>query len=127
MVEIVRSGLGKAVSAKLSPGEELVGSIKEVAEKANVDYGTFIVIGTLKEATFGFYSPTMKPVRLEEPLEILSCIGNVTRAEEELKVHAHIVVSDSKFHPYGGHLLEGTIIDRLGEVLLLGIADSNQN
>jgi len=73
MTELVKSCLGKAVFAKLSPGIELMEAIKETAEKADIDFGIFFVIGTLKQAAFGFYAPAMKPVTLQEPLEILSC------------------------------------------------------
>jgi len=121
MVEIVKSDSGKAVFARLTAGEDLIQAIKETAKKAGIDFGVFLIIGTLREATFGFYSPSMKPVTIEEPLEILSCIGNVKRESGELKVHAHIVVSDSKFHSYGGHLLEGNKIDRVGELFLIGM------
>jgi len=126
MVEIVKSDMGKFVFAKLTSGEDLIQAIKETAEKSGINLGVFHIIGTLKEANFGFYSPHMKPVTIEEPLEILSCTGNVRKENGELKVHAHIIVSDSKFHPYGGHLLEGNRIDRLGELYMLGTADTKE-
>ena len=120
MADIIRSDLGKAVFAILKPDEELMEAVKEVAEKSKIDFGVFSIIGTLKQSSFGFYSPSMRPVTIKEPLEILSCIGNVRKENGGFRVHAHISISDSKFHCYGGHVLEGNIIDRVGELLLLG-------
>ena len=120
MADIIRSDLGKGVFAILKPDEELMEGIKEVAEKSKIDFGVFSVIGTLKQSCFGFYSPSMRPVTMKEPLEILSCIGNVRKENGGYRVHAHISISDSKFHCYGGHLLEGNIIDHVGELLLIG-------
>lgn len=120
MADIIRSDLGKAVFAILKPDEELMEGIKEVAEKSKIDFGVFSIIGTLKQSSFGFYSPSMRPVTIKEPLEILSCIGSVRKENGGFRVHAHMSISDSKFHSYGGHLLEGNIIDHVGELLLLG-------
>ncbi|MCD6528783.1 DNA-binding protein [Candidatus Bathyarchaeota archaeon] len=108
----------RVIFAKLSRGEDLIGSIEELVKKEGIKNGVFFVIGTLKKATFGFYSPEMHPVTIEEPLEIVSCIGNITERDGETKVHAHITVSDSKYHCYGGHLMPGSRIDVVGEVAI---------
>ena len=109
----------RVIFAKLSKGEDLIESVEEIAEKEKIDFGVFFIIGTLKKAVFGFYSPQMRPVTMEEPLEIISCIGNITRKDGKLKVHAHINITDSKYHSYGGHLLPGCEIDVVGELVIL--------
>jgi len=111
--------------ARLSEGEDLIEAVEKIAEKEKIEFGVFFVIGTLKKAVFGFYSPQMRPVTMEEPLEITSCIGNISRKDEKLKVHAHINITDSKFHCYGGHLLSGCEIDRVGELAILELTKQN--
>lgn len=111
------------IFARLSPGDDLVGGVKEIAGKAGVNAGIFMIIGTLKHVTMAFYSPSLRPVSMTEPLEILSCIGNVFRKTDGWAVHAHIDVSDSKLHSYGGHLLEGCEVDKAGEVALFELCD----
>ena len=43
-------------------------------------------------------------------MEILACIGNVSKLKGETLIHAHIVLGDSEGRAYGGHLERGTII-----------------
>ncbi|MEM2905524.1 MAG: DUF296 domain-containing protein [Candidatus Bathyarchaeia archaeon] len=118
MVEIREGRAGRVVFARLSPGDDLIAGLKEIAARTGVTWGVFTIIGTLKQVSMGFYSPTMRPVLMTEPLEILSCIGSISRRADDYVVHAHIDVSDSKLHSYGGHLLEGSQVDKAGEVAL---------
>jgi predicted DNA-binding protein with PD1-like motif len=113
---------GKIVMAKLSPGEDLQKSVIETAQKAGISSGVFLIIGTLKQVTMGFYSPVMTPVTIKEPLEIVSCIGNIAKREGSLASHAHITVTDSKLHSYGGHMLEGCTVDRVAELTIFELA-----
>jgi len=114
--------VGRIFFAKLSTGEDLIKSIEELAKKEGVKNGVFFVIGTLKKATFGFYSPKMRPITIEEPLEMISCVGNISEKNGEIKVHAHISISDSKYHCYAGHLLPGSEIDVVGEAVIFELA-----
>ena len=119
LLEYLSGSFGRMVVAKLSPGEDLIESVQGLAERENVQSGVFFVIGTLSQAHFYFYAPKPRPVLLEEPLEIISCVGNISLREGEPFVHAHISVSDSKYLCYGGHLLEGSLVDRVAEVFIL--------
>jgi len=118
MVEVQEGKAGRIIFGRLSPGDDLIAGVKEIASKASVSWGVFLIIGTLKQVSMGFYSPVMKPVTITEPLEILSCVGNISKRANGFVLHAHIDVSDSKLHSYGGHLLEGSQVDKAGEVAL---------
>ena len=118
-MEYESAKIGRVIFAKLSEGEELIASIKEIASKEKIKFGVFFLIGTLRKATFGFYHPEMRPVTMEEPLEITSCIGNIVEKDGEVKVHAHINITDSKLRCYGEHLLPGCEIDVVGELVIL--------
>lgn len=109
----VEGRCGKVVFAKLSKGEDLIRSIREVAEERNISAGAFFAIGTLSKASFYFYRPKPSPVTLKEPLEIVACSGSISRRGSETTVHGHIDVTDSKFRSQGGHLLEGSIVDAM--------------
>ena len=121
-MEYMSGSFGRMVVAKLSPGEDLIESIRSLAEQENIQSGIFFVIGTLSQAHFYFYAPKKRPVMLKEPLEIISCIGNISVKEGQPFVHAHISVSDSKYLCYAGHLLEDSLIDRVGEVFILELS-----
>lgn len=118
-MEYMSGSFGRMVVAKLLPGEDLIGSIRSIAQEERIQSGIFFAIGTLLQAHFYFYAPKESPVLLKEPLEIISCIGNISLKEGKPFIHAHISVSDSKYHCYAGHLLEDSLIDRVGEVFIL--------
>jgi predicted DNA-binding protein with PD1-like motif len=42
-------------------------------------------------------------------VEVLSLTGNITRTEEEYKVHAHAVLGKSDASGIGGHVLEADV------------------
>jgi len=121
-LEYVSGSFGRMIVARLSPREDLVGSIRSIAERENIQSGVFSAIGTVSQAHFYFYAPKRSPVLLKEPLEIISCIGSISLEEGRPFVHGHISVSDSKYHCYGGHLLEETLIDRVAEVFILELS-----
>jgi predicted DNA-binding protein with PD1-like motif len=71
------------IAARLSKGEDLIGSIRNIAERERVCSGVFSAIGTVSQAHFYFYAPKRTPILLKEPLEIVSCIGSISLEEGE--------------------------------------------
>ena len=113
------------INVKLSQGEDLILSIKEAAKNVGLQYGAFFALGTLQRVHMSFYKPELTPIIMEGPLEIVSCVGKIESKEQDVIVHGHICVSNSEFHCFGGHLLEGSIIDALGDVTILEFAGIN--
>jgi len=60
---------------------------------------------------------------MAEPLEIVSCMGNISMKEDEPLVHAQIAVSNRKGEVFGGHVLSGCIIAATGELVLIEAVD----
>ena len=62
----------------------------------------------MKHAVLGYYKEgKYETIRLEGPLEIASCTGNVAVDEKgEVVIHAHVVVSNEKGEAFGGHLMK---------------------
>jgi predicted DNA-binding protein with PD1-like motif len=58
-------------------------------------------------------------VDLEGPLEILSCIGNISLKDGIPFVHAHMTLADAKGRAYGGHVMPGCIVGATFEVTVL--------
>jgi len=102
---------GKVVFAKLSKGEDLIRSIRKVAEERKISAGAFFAIGTLSQASIYFYHPKPSPVTIKKPLEIVACSGSISKEGNETIVHAHVDVTDSEFKSQGGHLMEGSTVD----------------
>jgi len=124
-VKTLESKLGRVVFARLFENEDLLEAISNTAKKTEIKAGFFILIGTLKKAKLGFYRHgKYEPLQIDEPTEIVSCMGNISlKGEEELVVHAHISVSDEKGKVLGGHVLPGCIVAATAELILVEAVD----
>ena len=127
-MEFVQSKLGKIVIAKLYEDEDLLETINQAAKRSNVNTGVFSLIGTLKRVVVGFYrAGKYETIRVEGPLEIVSCIGNISLKENQPFAHAHTALSDEKGNVKGGHLMPGCIIGATAELVLIEAADLRLN
>ena len=119
-MKLRESKLGKVVFARLHENEDLLEIIASASKQAKISAGFFTLIGTLKKTKIGFYRDgNYEPIEIAGPLEIVSCIGNISPKEKVLIVHAHIVVSDEKGQAFGGHVLPGCLISVTGELMLV--------
>lgn len=119
--------LDKVVFSRILEGEDLFESIRRTAESNMIHAGFFIVIGSLKRATLGYYKEgKYDTIQLEGPLEIASCTGNiVVDDKKEVAVHAHIVVSDEKCRAFGGHLMKGSQVGATAELTMVEATGMN--
>jgi len=124
-MKYVEGRTARMICIRLGPGEDLLASIRTVAEKTGITSGAFFAIGTLTKANFYFYAPKPKPTTIEKPLEIVSCSGSITKVGEKTVAHGHIDVTDEEYKSYGGHLLEGSIVDRLGFIAIFELAGAS--
>jgi predicted DNA-binding protein with PD1-like motif len=124
-MKILESKTGRVVLARLSEDEDLLEAITLRAKQAKISAGFFTLIGALEKAKIGFYhEQEYKPIEISEPVEIASCIGNISvKKEEELIVHAHIVISNKRGEAFGGHLLPGCVVSVNAELVLVEAAD----
>jgi len=113
--------VGRICFTRLLEGEDLAEAIKKRAEESGIKSGMFNVIGTLKEATLGFYKEgEYRNVRVNGPLEIASCMGNVgVDAKGEVLIHAHLVVSNENCEAFGGHLMKDSHVGAAAELVMI--------
>jgi predicted DNA-binding protein with PD1-like motif len=116
--------LGKMIFSRLFEDEDLAESIKKRAETNGIRAGFFILIGSLKRVALGFYKEgKYETIRLEGPMEIASCTGNVAVDEKgEIVIHAHIVVSNERCEAFGGHLMKGCEVGATAELVMVEAA-----
>jgi len=120
----VEAKTAKVIFARLFEGEDLLEAITQTAKKGKIKAGFFTLIGTLKKAEMGFFHKGQyQPIEMTEPLEIVSCMGNISIKEKAILVHAHITVSNQKGQVFGGHVLPGCIIAATGELVLTEAVD----
>jgi predicted DNA-binding protein with PD1-like motif len=110
-MSFVKAEIASSYVVKLPYGGDLLVSIKKVAKEINIHAASFTAMGAVKKARVSYYDQTAKKYNeliFDEPMEIVSCIGNITEMKGDTIVHAHLVLSDEKGRAFGGHLLEGT-------------------
>jgi predicted DNA-binding protein with PD1-like motif len=98
--------------ARLVHGKDIIGQIENLSRDEKVDAGTFCAIGALMEAELAYYDQSSHEYRetsIGEPVELVSCSGNVSIREGQPFVHAHAVLADSKGYTRGGHLIRGNV------------------
>lgn len=96
----------------LAEDEKVIESIIGFCREKGITAAQLTAIGAVKEVELGFYNletKTYKWKKAEADLEIDNITGNVALFEGDLLVHAHITVSDSEMHAFGGHLKEATV------------------
>ncbi len=99
--------------ARLPKGKDLLEAMAREFEKRSVTKASFSLIGAVTKAVLGYYdTEDHKYVNKEFdfPLEIVSCMGNVSKKDGEIFVHAHACFGDDDYQCIGGHLMPGTII-----------------
>ncbi len=113
--------VGRILFFRIFEDEDLLEAIKRRVRESKINAGILLLIGSLKEAYLGFYEKgEYKGIAIKKPLEIASCMGNISLREDgELVVHAHMVVSDENGNAYGGHLLDGCKVAATAELILI--------
>ena len=124
-MRVAEGHVGRFLVFRLERGSDLLTSIRASAEGAGVRAGFLMCIGGLSRARLGFYvgSGRYEAVELEEPLELVACMGNLASGPGgELVVHAHACVADRSGRAYGGHVLEGCLIEPTGELIIVELS-----
>jgi predicted DNA-binding protein with PD1-like motif len=96
---------------RLEKGEEVMKALRGFLLKEKISSAAFKGIGALQHATIGFYDLSKKKYYWQDfrECEALSLSGNASLLKKGLFIHAHIVLSDSTFCCYGGHLKEAVV------------------
>ena len=110
----------RAIVARFRKGDDVLDRLTHVVSENGVVAGSFTGIGSVVKAEVGFYvgNGQYSNISLRGPLEVLSCVGNVSLRQGLPFVHAHISLSDSQGRACGGHLMPGCIVDPTFEVFL---------
>lgn len=105
--------LGRRFVGRLPHGKDLIISIEDFCKASSIQMATFSIIGAVTSATLGAYDQKQQVYATsteEEPLEILSCTGNVSLLNQDPVVHAHIILGNLEGKTLGGHVFSETII-----------------
>jgi hypothetical protein len=102
-------------------GDEVVGGLIDFFQANDLRTCFFQGVGACQSLTLGFFDLEKKDyikTPIDEQVEVMSLIGNITLYEGKPKVHGHIVIGKRDSTAHGGHLIEATVQPTL-ELLIL--------
>lgn len=118
---MLKGRIGRICFSRVFEDEDLAEAIKKRVEESGIKVGIFILIGSLKKATLGYYKEgEYKPILLGGPLEVASCMGNIAVDEKgEIMIHAHVVVANENGEAFGGHLMKNSPVGATAELVMI--------
>jgi predicted DNA-binding protein with PD1-like motif len=117
----VRIGDNETYVLVFDKGDEVVDALTRFASEQRLSAAHFTAIGAFSDVTLGFFEPERKDytrIAIEEQVEALSLVGDITREDTKPRVHAHVVIGKRDGTAHGGHLLEAHVWPTLEVVLV---------
>jgi predicted DNA-binding protein with PD1-like motif len=111
---------GRRVVARLEHGGDLLQQIGAVADAHGMQAAELRGIGALERARLAFYDQTTREYgefAVEEPVELVGLLGNVSRRDGATAVHAHATLARHGGACVGGHVAPGCVVFA-GELIL---------
>jgi len=91
-------------------GEDLLGYLNSLVSEMGIELGIIKILGGLRKTSLAYYDQEKKEflkIESDEPVEIVSCYGNITKKDGKPHIHLHLIASRSDGSCIGGHLIEG--------------------
>jgi uncharacterized protein len=118
--KLLTSTAEKTFAIAFETGEEAVESLRSFAVNYSVTAAHFTGIGGFSGAVLGYYDWETKAylrIPINEQVELVSLIGDITLEKEKPMIHAHAVLAKRDGSTAGGHLLEAHVRPTLELVL----------
>ena len=96
-------------AVRLDVGEEVMESLKKLAEAEQIRTAEVSAIGAADRAVIGVFDREAGAYRQEELnrfMEITSLMGNITEMEGKPYIHLHAMLADQDHGIHGGHVIE---------------------
>lgn len=104
---------GRHLVARLPHGADLLEAIAAVADEHGVLTAEVRAIGALRRARLAFYDQETHAYgewSLDQPLELVGLLGNVSRRDGTTAVHVHATLADHDGVCFGGHVAPGCVV-----------------
>ena len=101
-------------------GDETMRTLTSFATQEHLGGSQFTAIGAFSRAVVAYFEWSSKQyqhISIDEQVEVLSLVGDVTIDNDEPKVHAHAVLGKADATAHGGHLIEGLVRPTLEVVI----------
>jgi predicted DNA-binding protein with PD1-like motif len=114
-----RDGL-RTFAVVLATGDEATQALTGFATEQKLGGSRLTAIGAFSRAVVAYFdwqTKTYRHIRIDEQVEVLSLVGDVTLEDGKPTLHAHVVVGKSDASAHGGHLIEGHVRPTLEVVI----------
>jgi len=94
---------------RLASGEHAHDEVTEVLRREQVGYATLSGLGAVRWVRLAYWNSATREYEaheLDEQLEVVSLIGNVTLRDSEPFIHWHVSLGRADLSILGGHLLD---------------------
>jgi uncharacterized protein len=95
---------------RLEAGDDIVAEITEFVTEHAIEAAWISYLGAVRRASLRYYDQNAleyQDFTIDEHLEVLSGVGNVSMLDGRPFVHTHAVFSDGEGRAFGGHLNTG--------------------
>lgn len=109
----------------LRNGDNVIANLERLAIEEKIPTASFMGIGFMREATFGFYDFSRKEFNPKtfHNVEVASLTGTIAWKGDKPSIHAHGLVTDGSFSGSGGHLLDLVVGTGSSEITVIVHAD----
>jgi len=107
---LLRDAPQRTFILRLEKGDEVMEALASFAGSEGIRAAEISGIGAFESALIGFYNLEAKEydrIPVDEETEVLSLLGNLSIADDEPRVHAHVSLGRGDGSAMGGHLFEG--------------------
>lgn len=118
--KLINDDVQKTFALVFDKDDEVIGRLTSFAAENHLEASHFTAIGALRCARLGFFErdrKAYKEIAVDEQVEVLSLIGDITIGDHGPKLHAHVVLGRQDGAACGGHLLEARVWPTLEVVL----------
>ena len=103
---------GNTIVARMDRGEEILGELKEICLKEDVQLASVSALGAVDDFTVGVYKVDEQKYysnHFQGAYEIVSLTGTVNTMDGEYYAHLHMSAGNDKGEVFGGHLNRAVI------------------
>jgi predicted DNA-binding protein with PD1-like motif len=110
--KVLNAAPERTVALVFERGDEVMSALKQFAREHDLAASRLTGIGAFESATLGYFDWECRDylrIPVDEQVEVLTMVGDITLNGGQPQVHAHVVLGRRDGSTLGGHLLEARV------------------